>query len=649
MKPHMKKRSRKRQAHTSSSELRWLDLDGSRQRVDYRNLVIVLCLAVVIRIVFFLLYKHNNPMFYYPIMDAKYHHEWAMDILSGNFWGDDVFFRAPLYPYLLALIYKVSGGSIAFAVAVQHAMGVVTALLVYALARQYFTPSVGLLAGIFAALYWPFIYFEGDLLIVTLILLLDVLALLLLARSMRDGKRSMFLVSGVVLGLSAIARPNILIFFPALALVFYFRGRGQTAHRLPTWLSQTLLVYLGAFIIILPVLIRNYVIGRDVVPIASQGGVNFFIGNNAQSDGRTAIVPGTRWDWWGGYEDAIAIAEQERGHRLKPSEVSNYYFEKAFAFIFGSPGRSLPLIVHKFAIFWAGGERSNNKYIYFFWHKSGLGKVPLPGFWFITPLGLAGAILLWPRRRDLLLLYLFVVSYMLGVIAFFVNARFRLPVVPVLIILAAYATFVVWHALRERATRRIGTLALVAICFVAVDIDFLTFRENKVSADSLSHYTLGNAYLNMGLPNKAIDEYEEANAVYERHPNDGYRLVARNVDFNLGKLYHARGLCSRALPHLARVGGNDRFTEIAERYLAQCLANVGRYDEAVRIFESIVRKYPNDGEARSGLSEALVGMAKALEQTGDRTGALSALDRARLLSPDDPEILRQIDRIRSQP
>lgn len=654
-----KRKRRKKPAKTtaatrSPAQIDAFDWSGVLRRVDIRNALIVAGVALAVRLIFFFLYKNNNPLFYHPIMDAKYHHEWALEILSGNFWGDDVFFRAPLYPYFLAFLYKISGSSIALAVFFQQLIGTGTAVVIYLLARQFFLPRVSILAGLAAALYWPFIYFEGDLLIVTLIVFLDALGLLLLVMSMRADRGPLFVVSGLLLGLSAIARPNILIILPTLVVAFYLYNRNGTRNsnsnsKLPTWLRQTLVVYAATAVVIAPVIIRNYVVGRDIVPIASQGGVNFFIGNNAESDGRTAIVPGTRWDWWGGYEDAIAIAEQARGRSLKPSEVSDYYFERAFVFILGSPDESIPLLARKFGLFWGGGERSNNKYIYFFWHKSGLGKVPLPGFWLIAPLGLAGAVLLWPRRREFLLLYLFVASYMVGVIAFFVNARFRLPVVPVLIVFAAYAAFALWQTIRQRNAGGWKTIVLVTLCFLAVDLDFIRFRENKVHADSLSHYTLGNAYLKMGLSDKAIDEYEEAVAVYKRYPNDGYRLIARNVDFNLGKLYHAKQLCSRAVPYLERVGGNDQFAYLSQRYLAECYTRLGRFSEATDTFRRMLAAQPNDTDARRGMIAALTAEARSYEQVGDRARALDVLNRAQTMFPGEPSIRREIDRLQSGP
>ena len=82
-----------------------------RARQDWIALGIVLVVALSLRLVFFFLNKSNNPVFYYPIMDALYHHEWAEQILSGTYHAEDVYFRGPLYPYLLAFLYKISGSS----------------------------------------------------------------------------------------------------------------------------------------------------------------------------------------------------------------------------------------------------------------------------------------------------------------------------------------------------------------------------------------------------------------------------------------------------------------------------------------------------------------------------------------------------------
>ncbi|UCG51608.1 MAG: tetratricopeptide repeat protein [Candidatus Latescibacterota bacterium] len=588
-------------------------------RRDLRNVIVTLGVALLVRLVFYFLNKENNPLFHYPIMDGKYHHEWAQEILSGNFWGDEVFFRAPLYPYFLALLYKISGSSIGFAVFCQHVIGSVSAVLVYLLTRRFFRPGLALLAGLFAALYWPFLYFEADLLIVTLVVFLDLLALFWLVVGLQNQRAVYLVLAGLVLGLSAIARPSVLIFYPLIPAVFYLCQRqeirrGARGHK--RWIRQTVFVYTASAVIITPVIVRNTVIGRDFVPIASQGGVNFYIGNNPQADGRTAIVPGTRWDWWGGYEDAIRIAETESGRRLKPSEVSVFYFRKGLDFIVTSPDKSIPLLGKKLYLFWAGGERSNNKYIYFFWQKSGMDKVPLPGFWLVAPLGLLGGVLLWRRKPEFWPLHLFVLSYMIGVVAFFVNARFRLPVVPVLVVFAAYAVFHIVWVLRFRRSDLWRPLVILGICVFVVDFDFVHFGENKTYADSISHYTLGNAYLNMGDTEKAIQEYEEASDTYRKYPRPGYRLIARNVDYNLGRLYWAQDRCPDAIERLKKVGGNDQYTILAFELLADCYVREGRSAEATDVFQQILRAVPAHRKATFGLANAyrLAGQPERAEE-----------------------------------
>ena len=616
-------------------------------RIDVRNLSIVVTLALAVRVIFFLLSRAHNPVFLNPIMDGLYHHEWALDITGGNFWGSDVFFRAPLYPYFLALLYKISGSSVAFALLCQQLIGIGTVVLVYLLARRFFSSGISLIAGVTAALYWPFVYFEGDLLIVTVIMFLNTLALLLLEDTRRRAGPALPIATGLVLGLSAIARPSVLVFLPVVPLLFYLDRQRDGPASARGWIRTSLLVYAGVALMITPVMIRNYVIGNDLVPIASQGGVNFYIGNNPSSDGASAIVPGTRWDWWGGYEDAIRLAEEDSGEKLKPSQVSNYYFRKGFGFIFSSPDRSLPLLAKKFSLFWAGGERSNNKSIYFFWHQSGMGRVPLPGFWLVAPFGIVGGLLLWRRRPDLRLLHLFAASYMLGVVAFFVNARFRLPVVPILIIFGAWTAACLWHSVRGRATSGLKVLVLLVVCFLAVDLDLTRFRENQVEALSIPHYTLGNAYLKMGDEEGAIREYQAALSAYRAYGLPGFELISRNVIYNLGRLYWGQGRHTQAIGYLERVGGNDRYTLMANVCLAESYVKVSRHQDAIRLYEDILRTAPQTPEVRPGLAAALVGRAEALRRSGNKAGALEHYNRAQSINPSDPSIERAIQSLQA--
>jgi 4-amino-4-deoxy-L-arabinose transferase-like glycosyltransferase len=606
-----------------SSTFRW------RDRHDLLQVGIVLGVAFALRMAFFYFNQRNNPVFYKPIMDALYHDEWARNILSGTASADDVFFRGPLYPYLLAFLYKLSGASIKFAVFAQHVIGTMTAGAVFLLAREYFNPRVSLVAGLFAALYWPFVYFEGDLLIVTTILFLNTVGFVLLARAMKsNGPRGWILMaaSGVAFGLSAIARPSLLVFFPALPAVVYW-NREHERMRSRLWLARSAVLIGAIAAVILPVMTRNYVVGKAVVPVAASGGVNFYIGNNSASDGTTAIVPGTRADWWGGYNDAIEIAEKAEGRKLKLAEVSDYYFRRGLEWIKLNPGDATVHFGKKFRVFWVGPERANNKFIYFFWNLAGMRYVPLPGFWLIAPLALLGAAFQWRRRRRLSPLYLFVLTYMIGVVVFFVNARFRLPVVPVLIVFAAFAAVYLYETIRKRELRAITACVGFATALLVVNFDYLTFAEVRTYSNAFSHVTLANAYMKLDQRETALDHYTRAWEIDEEHPTPAFkRYLHRDVAYNLGLLYWDKGLCSRAIGYLRRVGpppggGDDIYMFNALDWLGDCFIQRNKYMEARLTYQEFLRLAPDD-------VRAIAGAARVEAATGDPEKAESMLESA---------------------
>jgi hypothetical protein len=260
----------------------------------------------------------------------------------------------------------LSGNSIAFAVFVQHLIGSLTAGLVYLTARDLFSRKVALVAGITTALYWVLVYMEGDLLLETTFIFLNTLSMYLLLRGMKTHKLWLFAAGGFALGLATIDRPSIMVFFAAVPVAIYLAARHRPTGT-KSWITRTIVTAVACAIPIAPVMIRNYVVAKAIVPVGASGGVNFWIGNNPASDGSTAIVPGTRADWWGGYNDAIALAEKDVGHKLNLAQVSDYYFAKGKQFIRQQPDKAWPLMWKKFRMYWGAGERANDKYIYFFW------------------------------------------------------------------------------------------------------------------------------------------------------------------------------------------------------------------------------------------------------------------------------------------
>ncbi len=573
-----------------------------------RQFLIVTAVAFALRAVH-IWFMRVNPLFDHPIMDAGVHDVWARGILDGTWPGPEPFFRAPLYPYLLAGLYAVFDAA---RLPVQLVHGLISALgagLAALCATRLWSRAAGWCAGLLLALLWTSIWYAGELLLVTVPVTLNLLWLWLLVRG--DGEirpRTLALV-GLALGLSAIARPNVLIVLPAVA---WFLWRERRPRR-----SGWLMLAAGLALPILPVTVSNLVRGGDTVLIASQGGVNFYIGNNAQSDGRTAIVPGTRPTWQGGFDDAVAKAERAEGRALKPSEVDRHYLKRGLTFWLERPGEALRLYGRKLYMLLGAGERSNNKFIYPWREWSPLLQLPVLAGW---PLLLALAVLGWSRRdggpgaRRLLLGT--VAAYALSILLFFVNARFRLPVAAILAMPAGAGLAALIATVRGRGWRLGLVGPAVAAVLLAVSLsDLRGFDERRTELNPFYPFTLGNAWAAAGEPTQAIAAYRRALSIQSRTHNLQFDLIRDNLHRSLVDLLTSEGRVEDATQAAGRwVQAAPNHIEARMRY-GDLLLATGRVDEAAVQFDIVLRTTPEDPQAQ-------LGSAWVLLRQGDTGAAL---------------------------
>ena len=65
-----------------------------------RPLIYVLLIALIVRVAYLIVYS-TMPDWELLTIDNYYHKHWALDIASGNVFGDTTYFRAPFYVYCL--------------------------------------------------------------------------------------------------------------------------------------------------------------------------------------------------------------------------------------------------------------------------------------------------------------------------------------------------------------------------------------------------------------------------------------------------------------------------------------------------------------------------------------------------------------------
>ena len=209
---------------------------------------------------------------------------------------------------------------------------------------------------------------------------------------------------------------------------------------------------LGSVLAIAPVTLRNLVVGGDAVLISYNSGINFYIGNNSRYEETVAIRPG--WEW-----DALAARPRQAGLE-RPSRQSAFFWAEAWREIRSDPADYLRLLARKLFLLGHGEEIGRNQPIYFHRNESSLlaallwkhGGIAFP-FGIAGPLALSGLLLALRNRRGAPARPCIIITYGAGVIAFFITARYRLPMVPVLLLFAAHAAHWTAGALRRRRWR----------------------------------------------------------------------------------------------------------------------------------------------------------------------------------------------------
>ncbi len=609
----------------------------------------------------------SSPLFDTPIMDAEYHDQWAQAILAGDDFTGGVFFRAPLYPYFLAAVYKMFGHNYVMARLIQFLIGSLSCVLIYLLGKSIFSRRTGIIAGVVASLYGVLIYFEGELLIPVLPVFLDLLVILCLFWAKGKPSYSRWVLCGALLGLSALARPNILLVGAAFFVWLILRSRNEARQLYAKGVAYAGCFAIGAILVISPVTLRNYVKGNDLVLIASQGGMNFYIGNNPQSDGASAIFPGARNTWWGSYQDARSMAEQSVGASLKPSEISRFWYIEGLRFALSEPLSFFKLMTKKLILFWNGNELSNNRDFYFFARSAPVLKpliwhfvIYFP-FGLIAPLAIIGIILSHREKKDVVALEIFLFLYMVSIVAFFVTARYRVPLIPVFVLFSAYALDRLASQIKKRRVPEFARY-LAALLAIAIPVN-LPVPGYSGANPGQAHYTLGVIYADKGEIEKAEEQYKKAvdynPGLSEAYVNLGsiygdrgdhqmalyyYRTALKQgadsafVLYNIGIEYHNQGLLDQAEESYRQSLSLRDENPKAHYLLGEILLRKNILNRAIEQYESAVSYDPQYAMAFHRLGTIYL-------QMGEKEEAIASLENFVRLWRGDQAQLEQVVRL----
>ena len=240
------------------------------RRADAHPLSSVFVLALLVRLVNVALLRGNESFF----AESDAFEYWAMGAAlakPGGFWPGLVAMtdRMPLYPLLLAGVRSAFGEAPRIVALVQAVIDAGTCTLIAALGALL-SPAIGWTAGILAALSLTLIVFGSQILTDTLFLFFFTLTLLAGAHFLRRPSRWLALLAGFAGGLALAARPTITVLLaagvPLVLVVALAHRRGLAAA-----LAATALFTLGAAAPIAPTWLRN-VVQYGSVGLTTQAG-----------------------------------------------------------------------------------------------------------------------------------------------------------------------------------------------------------------------------------------------------------------------------------------------------------------------------------------------------------------------------------------
>ncbi|GJM23741.1 MAG: hypothetical protein DHS20C16_01560 [Phycisphaerae bacterium] len=184
-------------------------------------------------------------------------------------------YQPPFYAVFVAAIFSISGHSVLAVKFAQTVLGTLTVLMVYWIARSWFNQKAGLIAAAYCAVYPNLIAFTHYLWTETLFTFLILLAIGFLTTREGLPSRKRCVAAGCTLAIASLTRAAILYFAPFLLawlVVSHARDRSRA-------IGRSALVGLALLAILAPWIVRNYQVHDALVLVDTNGPYNVWRGN----------------------------------------------------------------------------------------------------------------------------------------------------------------------------------------------------------------------------------------------------------------------------------------------------------------------------------------------------------------------------------
>ncbi|HTM25647.1 MAG TPA: hypothetical protein VL225_10675 [Vicinamibacterales bacterium] len=353
--------------------------------------------------------------------------------------------------------------------------------------------------------------------------------------------------------------------------------------------------------------------------------------------------------------------QTDLGENASPTAYNAWFFRRAFRDIAAAPGGWVKKLVKKTWLVFDAEELEPNNDINLYRRESWLLRgliFRLGPLWFpfglVVPLFVLGAVTRKPSAGAWLILG-FIAAYTASLVLFHVRARYRLPIVPVMLPFAAAGMLWVAKQWKARNAKLLaeGLLGLLAVAaLVNAPIADVSFAHRFPT-----HYMLGKSWLIAEQDEKAAQEFERALNAHEdfadlRHDYGQSLLRLGREEEADGEMEKAVALapdcafCRRDLGQLYRRKA-ERLQAGARESLQKDPASAeGRADvqESWRLLRAAIKQYETAEEFDPSDVTIVYDLAFLHEEAGDDAVFRQKLEEFIKRAQNKPELAEGVQR-----
>jgi Dolichyl-phosphate-mannose-protein mannosyltransferase len=383
----------------------------------------------------------------------------------------------------LPLIYLTLGYSVWAVLIAQSILGAATVYLAGLSTAKIWNRQAAIIAALMLAFSQILILYTPYLLVATLQAFWLALIFYSAISAYKSGKKLHWITCAVITGCAILSRGNVWFMVPGIvAMAIYSlvlkKQQSKTLwHKI--WKSCAVALLFLVLVILpqVPFAYRNTVLLGRFCGSSSDASTVLSLGNTPESP------PGGREEGWGPgpmeYPPTYQVWAAKDSPISVPDRMWEWFCREPLAFI--------ELNFRKLILFWDYREIPNNVSLLFALKQSKFLSYGFLGTVFILIPALAGIFtLIWRslKKRDakmLLLIYL-IVSYCLSTVAFYILARFRAPLIPLLAILGGIFVNRVYRVCKNDH-RHLYIPYIVVFCLTTI-ICFLAYDNYRVDYEA---------------------------------------------------------------------------------------------------------------------------------------------------------------------